>query len=131
MTKSQAESIGRTMKARLGKGWKITVHENCGWWVHANKGPLYVSGTQYRDSEEVTYMCLMSSDPVRFPNCGEVYWTVRHGKTHTDPLEAIAEQVEVARDFVDRNLKAVEEAEAELSQHKCSCCGKKRYEKPA
>ena len=110
MTKSEAERIGRKMKTRLGKGWEIHIHENIGWWVKATRGPLYVSGDIHPyKKDKITYSCLMSSDPKNYPNCGEMYWTT-HGKSFSDPQNAVKHQIKVAKEFTNNLNTVVKEA---------------------
>lgn len=129
MTRDQATQLGNEMVAKLGEGWTLHVHNNIGWHAYC-KSPskhLYVSVQAAGPSGKPTYMCLMSEDPERYPNCGADVWSLRNtGKIHSDPVEAVLEQVQYARAKVDALLAAVVEAEKTIANFTCPCCGKPR-----
>jgi len=129
MTKAQATQLGINMVARLGKGWTLTVTENIEWQARSYSPTkhicvlVHVSG----NSEKPTYSCVMTEDPEMFLNCGLPLWTEnRPYKIYSDPVEAVIDQVNYAREKVNALDWAVRAAEETIADFTCPCCGKSR-----
>lgn len=120
LTKEEAERLGnKLLKKMKGKGWKLRVHENLGWWFNVYNKNLSVSSNdcyKQKKSEKTYYSCLMDDNPERHWG-GSFIWTERSGKGYrTDPNKAVEYQVKLARKIVDKLNKAVEAAEKIISQ---------------
>lgn len=124
-TKEEAKKIGAVMMKKLGKKWKLRIHENMGWWVSATRGPLYVSADK-RFDEPITYSCLMSADAQKAGD-GLALWTPHNSKIYTDPVEAVRDQVKHAKKVIWEMNAAVYSAEEALKDLepivKCPYCG--------
>ena len=129
MTKEQATLLGNDMIAKLGKGWTLELAESDAYphWtprVYSPSRHLYVGVNMYKTSGKATYFCLMTADPVNHPSSG---WTkINTGRIYTDPVDAVLDQVAIARFEVTRLEAAVTEVERAASQFVCPCCGKAR-----
>lgn len=119
LIKEEAERLGnKLLKKMKGKGWKLRVHENLGWWFNVYNKNLSVSSNdayKQKKSEKTYYSCLMS-DNINDHSSGAMIWTERGGKGYyTDPNKAVEYQVKLARKIVDELNKAVEAAEKIIS----------------
>ena len=105
MTKIEAQKIGRDMKSKLGKGWKIRVSEDhvlsLGWHVNAKCYNLQIYAWKH---ENVVYFNPLLGE--RDSNSGACFWTTEH-ELFTDPRDAVKCQMKVAEDFVKRVTKVV------------------------
>lgn len=123
-TKQEAEAAGRVMLAHLGGEWKIEVFENCGWYVYAKNGPLSISA--HEDGKGgFTYHSSLSTDH-RY-GCTDAFWYKLPFKTYTDPIECARDQVNLAREFVNKVSDTLRQAQAAVENFACPCC-KRKYE---
>ncbi len=95
------------LKKVKGKGWKIRVHQNMGWFYCLQNGYLSVHEYDW-DDDGLSYSCGLSNEVggVGTP----MYWS-DHPTHYDDPNEAIAGQIKRARAFIDRCNNVVQHAE--------------------
>jgi len=99
-TKAGAEKEGKALLKRMkGKGWKLKVWENIGWWYRVHNGPVAVYPTT-----KDRFFCLLN-DNVKVACGGLATWT--DDFRSKDPNRAVSHQVKFAREVLDRMEKAV------------------------
>ena len=98
-TEKQALSLGNKLLNRMkGKGWKLTVWENIGWYYKVSLGNICVH------SSGRCYSTLLAKNK-EFEGCGEMFWS--NDRCFTDPNEAVKYQMKIAQEFVDQCQKSI------------------------
>lgn len=120
-SKEQAYRRGRALLKRMkGKGWKLYVHENLGWFYSVYNGNLSVSPGY---DNKPPYSCLLSdTDKYRF--IGSYIWIdPYHSK---DPNKVVEHQLRTARTEVNKLDAIVKDLEAKVGKPKKVKTGKCR-----
>jgi hypothetical protein len=111
-TEALARRKGEALLKKLkGEGWELNVWENGGWHYSAQNGPLTVHASSYRIGP-TTYWCLLSEEFERYPVGGAPFWTARGNPSFEDPNDAVRQQVKIARQFVKKVTKIVNQVAA-------------------
>ena len=111
MTKKEATAAGKALLKQLeGKGWRLRVHENCGWHFAVVNDYMSV----YRSGIDGMYSTLLSTQLERCSGAGEVYWTDE--LSFSDTNEAVAHQLELARQHLAKVQTVVTYLEKALGQ---------------
>lgn len=106
LTESEARARGADLMKKLrGTGWKLHVHENCGWHFACYNGTLSVFETHGE------YRTLFGINQ-EHPSCGEIYWS--DNGTFTDPNEAVENQMKVAKAYFNKMRRAIDGVEKRL-----------------
>ncbi len=95
-TKEQALRRGNAVLRKMnGNGWKVSVHENLGWYFRVECGAIRVYEDEFKG--KITYSVLMSDS---MEGAGGSYdWVDK--KSYKDPNRAVREQLRRARAYVD------------------------------
>ena len=110
INKKEATERGtRLLKRMKGKGWKLRVYENMGWWYTVYNGPITVC-----EHTPGRFSTLMLEKVPSDTFCGGVGSHLWYSETRTfkDPNRAVKYQVKLARKRANVILDAVEYVEA-------------------
>lgn len=108
-TREQAARLGKALLKRMkGKGWRLSVWENLGWWYCVRNAPLVVHPVDVLKGPE-KFFCMVSGD-VRVAGGGLSVWTDNFYSV--DPNKAVRHAVKLARVYTDGLIRCVEKAEA-------------------
>ncbi len=113
MSKAEATIRGRQLVKELGKGWKLRVHENFGWYYSAFKGPCRVNPSY---NGEPVFYCMISSNwtPGEYPLGGFTGWQDPKHLRFKDPRRAVRRAVKLVREYVQRHSLVSDASEATL-----------------
>lgn len=104
--RAAATCEGKALLARMhGKGWKLRVWENAGWWYAVENGALSISPTGLEYEGRCRYSTLLGRDGLS----GEMFWT--ENKSYTDPNAAVRRQIKIARKFISEITAVVDKVE--------------------
>ncbi|MFA5766566.1 MAG: hypothetical protein WC919_01415 [Candidatus Paceibacterota bacterium] len=103
MTEVEARTKGTAMMRKLkGTGWKLSVHENCGWYFSAHNKYISIHESHGK------FFALFSIKPENVP-CGDSFWP--DSGHFDDPQEAVEAFMKEARFFLNNVRRAVDYTE--------------------
>jgi hypothetical protein len=96
-TKEQAEHAGLKVLVQMPRGWKLRVWNNLGWHFSVYFGVCQIYQDIY--GKDVSYSCLISSEPHQRPGAaGGGPWTTR-GISHKTPVAALEAEAAAFKEY--------------------------------
>lgn len=111
LTRKEAEKAGKELLGRMkGEGWTLRVWENLGWQYCVRNGPATVYPTH-----DGRFHCLLADEKLSQDSCGfgASAWTTK--EVRDDPNDAVAVELQCARDYANRVNRALACIESRLN----------------